>query len=289
LQADADRTVGGAKAAYGDQYFNVLKQVLADTGDPSRITNSLDILKMTTDPASGITMQGASKLIATMKEVETSPDAASVTTTKAAMLEYGRSVLSFNSSTTPDPEGEMLFNAKFVSQFEAEYSNWMTKHPDAPFEFLTKENIDRIASGLRSPREFEIARALASTGAGTIDITRTFPVPKGADKQGWNLLFGATPQTTVQGKAITPDVWSQVLGRLYAEPTPSAKKAFDYYFGNTGLAADDILLLMTPAGQDVPSAPDKPTKPPVEDPARPGPHAVINGVPDLGLPMPATP
>jgi hypothetical protein len=292
LASNADRTVSGAVSTYGEGYFTVMQQILAEPGDPSRITDPLAILRMAL-PGGPLTIQGAQKLQTMMTSAQKSPDAAAANNAKAGLMNYAKGKLSFEQDfgtiKIPDPKGAAIFNARFIPLFEKSYADWVAKGND-PFEFLTQENIDKMIGGLRDPREMAVEELLARSSGINIEQLPDIPAPAGADPDSWKVLVYSPP--TVGDQPLPQDKWTSVLTKLYTTPTPSAKKWFDHYFGASGFTADEVLTVLAPEGTEVREVPEG-TAPPAapELPAppenRPGAKAVINGQIDLGLPMPA--
>lgn len=256
FEAHVAGTATGVTATYGDSYYKVLNQVLADPGDPSRIADNTTVLRMAADPSSGLTLQGANSIIQQMALVKKSPDAQAAANAKVGLLTYAKSKLSFETMVgnyrIPDPQGEAIFNARFVPQFEAAYAKWVEKGND-PFEFLTQENVDKIAAGLRSPREMAMSELLAHSAGVDVSQLPEVPTPAGVDPTGWKLVV-YTPTVKADGTPRAPDQWMAAVQALVSDPTPEKQQQFDAYFSNTGITAADLLEVLTPEGGDLASA-----------------------------------
>lgn len=279
LSAHAENSVSGASAAYGDGFWSAYKQVTAQIGDPSRIADVGQLLRRA-GPGGDLTLAGVQKLQTMMTMNQKTVDGTAVNDAKKGIMTYAKSKLSFQQDTGPiqikDPQGEALFNARFIPRFEAAYDTWVKDGKD-PWEFLTQENVDKMIGGLRSPREMAMAQMLAqTTGLDTTQLAAP-PAPAGVDQQGWIVVNNAVP--LYQGKPLEPERWHGVIATLQQNPTPTARKWFDAHFADAGITADSVLdvLGVKPLDAD-PIAP-----PHVPDPR----NAIINGVEDTGLPMPA--
>lgn len=251
LVAHADNSVSGATAAYGDGYYDTMKRILASPGDPNRIGDASSILQMAVPGPNGetpqLTLAGASKLQTMMTEVQKNPDQAAVNDTKASLLKYARSKLSFQQDAPDVPgmkpltdyQGEQIFNARFVPKFEAAYDKWVGSGKD-PFDFLTQDNVDKLSQGLRSPGEMAMAKLQAmQTGVDLSDI-QVPPPPVGVDPDGWKLVM-ISPPTLPDGKPSAPDKWMKAITLLQQQPTPEMMGKFDSFFGQSGVAAKDVL------------------------------------------------
>ena len=93
------------------------------------------------------------------------PDQAAVHQTALSLMTYAKNHLSFEEDTGPvkirDPKGEAIFNAQFVPKFEAALSSWQKGGKD-PWQFLTRDNVDKIMEGMRSPAEMARDRLAAT-------------------------------------------------------------------------------------------------------------------------------
>lgn len=291
MQAHAENSVSGAEAAYGPGFWKAYEQVTAQAGDPKRIADIQPLLARA-GPGGDLTLAGVTKLQQTMAINQKSVDGQAVVTTKAGLMAYAKSKLSFQQDTGPiqikDPEGEALFNSRFIPKFEAAYDKWEKDGKD-PWEFLTQDNVDKLMGGLRSPREMALARMTAvETGMDPDQLVAT-PAPPGVDEQGWKLAVNNRPMLS-NNTPWPADNWTQVITTLQQHPTPDVMKQFDTKFAASGFSAKDLLdvLGVVPReANDSEKAPPAPATPPVDDKGNLHlPNAVINGVEDPGLPMP---
>lgn len=288
LLAHADQSATAAAAAYGSGFWKAYQQVSAPVGDASRIADMGDLLRRA-GPGGDLTLAGVQKLSQIMSLNAKSVDQQAVNSTKLGLYNYAKSKLSFQQDTGPiqikDPQGEQLFNAVFIPKFESSFDAW-TKGGKDPYEFLTKDNIDKLMDGLRSPREMALAKITAEQGvdAGTLPAA---PTPAGVDETGWKLVLNAPPLMP-DGKQSAPDKWTAAVTLLQQQPTPERIAQFDKFFGASGVKAADILSVLGVAPRELTDAEKAAVAAKAkENPAYPGAHAIINGVEDLGLPLPA--
>jgi len=285
LLAHADQSVTGATAFYGPGFWAAYQQVVAAPGDPSRIADMGDLLRRA-GPGGDLTLAGVQKLGGIMTSAAKSVDGQAVQTTKAGLLNYAKSKLSFQQDTGPvqirDPAGEALFNSRFIPRFEASYDAW-EKSGKNPWEFLTQENVDKMVAGLRNPREMAMAQVMAQQTGVDIDQMTAPQAPAGVDDQGWKLLFNAAPKNPTTQAPLAPDKWQGIIETLLTDPSDATKAAFDRHFAASGITAASVLDLLTPPGGKLPKFERKAAAAPTD---YPGPHPVINGVEDLGLALP---
>jgi len=238
--------VAGASMQYGPGFWSAYKAVTAPLGDPNRITDPTALLPRA-GPNGDLTLAGVQKLQAVMKDGQKSVNDASVNQTKVGLLSYAKQKLSFEEDTGPikirDPKGEALFNGTFIPKFEAAYDNWV-KDGKNPWEFLTRENVDKLMTGLRPKAEMATDRLSAlgeasppQAGAENQPIP---PPPEGVDPVGWTTVL-AKPPLMATGMQATRQQYAQAVDLLRGNPTPENKKRFDKWFGAEGLKADDVL------------------------------------------------
>ena len=250
VQKASGSDVQAATQTYGPGFWKAYQQVTAPMNDPSRISDPSVLLRMAgtdVDPEHSLTLAGVQKLQQMLKENSESVDKASVNSAKTSMLSYAKSKLSFEQDTGPvkirDPEGEEIFNTKFVPKFEKAYSDWMKAGKD-PFDFLTQENVDKLRGGMRDKSKMETAR-LNATGESTDADQPIPPAPDGIDEKAWQRIIASPPR----GNAgpWPADQWAKAINRLRETPTPEFKAAFDQKFGPSGYTADAILKRLPPS------------------------------------------
>lgn len=246
-QEHANNTVSGASAAYGPGFWSAYQQITAPVGDPSRVSDMSSLLRRA-GPGGDLTLDGVQKLGTVMAQATRSVDDQAVVTTKGGLLAYAKSRLSFQQDTGPvqikDPQGEQLFQSRFIPKFEAAYDNWVKGGKD-PWQFLTQENVDKLMTGLRSPKEMALARIEASANVDTSQIT--VPAPAGVDEDGWKSVL-AVPMVSKGGRPWSTPQWAAAVARLQQNPSKDVQKQFDDNFANAPVSAADILDILRPQG-----------------------------------------
>lgn len=245
-----------ATQTYGSGFWEAYKQVTAPLNDPSRISDPSALLHLAgpdADPAHALTLQGVEKLQKVISENAKSVDAASVNATKTAMLTYAKNKLSFEQDMGPiklrDPEGEEIFNTKFIPKFEAAYDKWVHAGKD-PYDILTKESVDKLMEGMRDKASME-AKRLNALGEGPDQ--KAPPAPAGIDANAWQRIITQPPKSTAGPWPL--DRWAAAIDRLRQDPSEETKKAFDAKFGPSGYTADYILKRLPPAKTEAPEKP----------------------------------
>lgn len=254
VQADADRTEAGATAAYGNGFWAAYQGVTAEADDPTKIT-SVDDLMRRAGPGGDLTLAGVQKLGAMLTLNQKTVGGEAITSAKAAMLRYAKSKLSFQDDAgyVPDFQGETIFNARFIPKFEAAFDKWTSDGKD-PWEFLNQENVDKMLSGLRSPREMAMARLMAQQSGVDVSALPAPPTPAGVDEQGWKLLVNSPP-LLADGKPSDQGRWLRVINTLIENPTPAVIGQFDQFFAPAGLTAQGLLDVLGVEAQEKDAAP----------------------------------
>jgi hypothetical protein len=239
IESHADDSNVNATASYGTGFWDAYKAVNAPVGDPSRIADIATIFNRA-GPGGNLTLAGAQKLATLVNANRKSVDDAAVNRTKLGLLDYAKDKLSFDQDTMvpgapplKDPRGRQIFEGTFIPQFEAAYDKW-TKEGKDPWQFLTKDNVEKLIGGLRSPREMALAKMQAAEG--TVPQGTQLPSPpEGVDPQGWREVMSVP--VVVAGAALPLDKWQATIERLAADPTETNKAWFDYHFGPSFTAA----------------------------------------------------
>lgn len=272
LSAHADRTVAGATAAFGDGYWDAFKRLILPAGDPNRLSDPTEILKMAAPGPNGeapaITLDGAAKLQQELSIATKSPDGSAVTTAKAGIINYAKQKMTFSHDpyypgdrSGFDFKGEAIFNGQFIPKFEKAYSDWVGAGKP-PFDFLNSDTADKLILGMRSPHDMAVEKLEATTGIDPSTLTAP-PAPEGVDGDGWKLVVNSPP-TMPDGKPSSVDKWTQAVTILQQQPTPERMAKFDAFFGQSGVHAQDVMAVlgiqpreMTPAEkqQAAPPAP----------------------------------
>lgn len=237
-----------ATASYGPGFWDAYKKVTAPPGDPDRIGDPGELYRRAgTEGPNSLTLAGATKLHQTMQVMQKSVNDHAVAQTQASLMAYAKSKLSFEADTGPikirDPKGEAIFNAQFVPQFLQGYDAW-TKSGKDPYEYLTKERIDKMATQMRSKQAMEQDR-LKATGEGAAESAETqrgaIPLaPAEVDERGWASVMRAPPNSQ-SGKPWPYANWAAVVNNLRTDPTEERIKQFDAMFGVAGYSGQEII------------------------------------------------
>jgi hypothetical protein len=174
------------------------------------------------------------------------PDQAAVHQTAASLMSYAKDHLSFEEDAglikIRDPKGEAIFKSQFVPKFEAALSGWQKDGKD-PWQFLTRDNVDKLMEGMRSPAEMARDR-LTATGQvapGDVEAPGT-PIPKapeGANASEWSSIMSAPPKAE-DGQTYTHAAWAEILRRTLKDPEKTIPW-FDYHFGSAGYSGADLV------------------------------------------------
>jgi hypothetical protein len=271
LAAHADQSVQGSTMAYGPEMWAAYNKILLPIGDPNRISDVSQIMKMAAPGPNGetpaLTLAGAQKLSTIMKDAQKTPKDEAVQKSKLSLEAYAKSKLSnqrepnmlLNDPGHADPIGEQAFNATFIPKFEAAFDDWVQAGKD-PWEFLTQSNVDKMMHGIRDPQEVAMQNIM-----GGINPTPQVPAPAGVDQENWDFLVAKPPFALV---AKDPNInWSGIMGALAANPTPANIQWFDYKYGagNPGYSAKNILDALGVEPKTENTAPAAPAQPLVVD------------------------
>jgi muramidase (phage lysozyme) len=246
-------------AAYGPGFWDMYQRILKPAGDPARISDLNTILR-SGGPNGALTLAGAEKLASVLRETNRSVDDAAVHQTLASLINYGKSKLSFEQDMGPikirDPEGEEIFESKFIPKFNAAYDQWLKAGKD-PWQFLTKENTDKMLDGMRDKNQMEMQRVSAvgeATGeAPSAPRAPVPPAPAGVQQEAWNRVMATTPRTA-SGQRWTGSAWASAVNDLVRDQSPKNKAAFDQWFAGHGVTADAVLAQLSGAAAPGPAA-----------------------------------
>lgn len=231
---------------FGPGFWETRKKVLLPAGDPNRIAEPSQILSRA-GPGGDLTLAGAKELIGTMGLTQKSVNDHMVAQTQQSLMQYAKKKMSFEEdSQVPgyaglkDPAGEKIFHAQFVPKFLAAYDQWVKDGKD-PWKFLTQENVDSLAEGMRSTADMARDR-LKALGEGVPGGPRQPipPVPAGINENSWKSVIGAPPLNS-SGQEYPLDVWTKIVQTLRDQPTPERIAAFNKNFGPAGYDANEIL------------------------------------------------
>lgn len=259
-----------ATQTYGPGFWDAYKKVTLPPGDPNRISDPTELLQRA-GPNGDLTLAGATRLTQTLREGQKSVDDQAVNTTRASLLSYAKSKLSFEEDTGPikirDPKGEAMFAGQFIPKFMAAYDTWQ-KEGKNPWEFLTQANVDKMITGMRSSSQMAQDRmtALGEVTGQTPEPANAPlpPPPANADPKAWNTII-SKPPTSDTGAPFPHVAWAAALNLLLSNPTPQTIQMFNTSkYGRAGFDANDLLKqLRPPEPGSVPAPAPAPVHPPV--------------------------
>jgi len=263
LKQSGSDDVQANEQTYGPGFWSAYKAVSAPAGDPNRIADLTQLLQRA-GPGGDLTLAGVEKLGQVMQQNQKSVSDQSVNTTKIGLLNYAKSKLSFDQEMLfpgmkplSDPAGAQAFNATFVPKFEAAYDQWV-KAGKNPWEFLTKDNVDKLMQGIRSPSEMAAARIAATSEPTEIPEGPPPPPPEGINPAAWNGVLADRPKAN--GAPYPLDAWIKVVEMLRKDPSPRNIKLFDEsQFGRAGFRGAEILGKL--GGNQMAQAPERSAPP----------------------------
>jgi hypothetical protein len=254
----------GMPASYGPGFSKILAGISAPADDPNKITDYPQLLKHAMD--GDITLGGLDKAAQIMKDAQKSPDAEAVNTTRTNMLAYAKTKLSFQDDdpmrigALKDPKGEDIFHSVFVPKFMASYDQWMKQGKD-PWQFMTKENVDKMVEGMRPPAQMA-ADKVSAENADSPDVAapgqapqvQVPPAPANVNTKAWQQTMTTARPNAADGSPYPADKWAFAVNTLLSNPTPDNIQRFQKKFGPGGADANEILHgLQTPEGQEPPA------------------------------------
>ena len=190
-----------------------------------------------------ITLAGEDNLRNTLAEVEKSVMTRSVEATRVSMLKYAHDILSFDQTMLypgvkplEDPKGRELFEGQFMPLFDDGFDKWVHAGNE-PQKYLTKENVDKLAAGLRSKADMDQdkIKAMHDTDVqlGLKAATEKTPLPppdyktpEGIQDENWKAMIEGVP-TFSNGARINPEAWVRTLDQFGKVPTEKMAEIFD--------------------------------------------------------------
>lgn len=240
----ANDSWAGATAAYGPSFHKRMGQVIAPLGDPSRLSDPTQIYALAAKPDGGLSLAGADYLVGMMGRVTKSVDDSETTQALKSLMDGQKSKMSFQQEGDiqgpKDPQGEQLFNNRFVPRVMGAYDQWIKAGKD-PWQFLTQDNFDKLAQGLRSPREMAMAKLEAQSGV-TPDNLNLPPPPAGIDPDGWKAVLAIPVAAGKDKQAAWPiGNWQAAVRGLAQQPTAHRIEQFNRFFAGAPFSAQDVL------------------------------------------------
>lgn len=253
VETHAGSDVQKASRAYGEGFWSAYQSVMAAPETPGRISDVTDLYKRA-GPGGDLTLAGVEKLTHVMQSNRKSVADQAVNAAKVGLIAYARDKLSFDQEalagglTLKDPKGKAIFNGTFLPAFEAAYDKWIKEGKD-PWQFLTRENVDKMAEQMRSKTDMQMDR-LSATGEGGAPVptpggkgpANVPPPPQGVDAAKWTRVVAAPPAGADGRTPMKLSVWSQAVTALLAKPTPANIAAFNNSpFGKGSMDAAAII------------------------------------------------
>jgi hypothetical protein len=261
LISHAEESQANATAAYGPGWWPAFQQILKPVGDPSRISDPSEILRMVKPGV--LTLPGAQDLIKIASATKKDVNQVSINQAKEAQMRYGLSKVTFDAvalgaTAMPgvplrqDPD-VARFTADFVTRYNKQFDAFMADGKKDPYEFFTSKRTDEIVQGIRDPRQMAVARLAADEAMVTLPQDTTVPPPPpGVDQKGWDSVMkiaALVPIVSPKGVPVTMPQWQQMVSTLTANPSANNRKFFDHYTEATFRAAitDPELLKFQPS------------------------------------------
>jgi hypothetical protein len=207
--------------------------VTAPVGSPGRIADPDEILRRA-GPGGDLTLGGAAKLMQTIGLMRKDADQASIQQTKAHLMSYARSKLTFDQEMLfpgvpplKDQRGVQIFDGQFVPKFEAAYDQFVKGGGD-PWKFLTPENVDKLTAGMRDQNKMagDKIAAMEDSLQQPHATPTTFTRPEGVEPQFWNATIANPPRHT-DGSRSDPAKWGEIVEKFGHSPTTAMVRAFD--------------------------------------------------------------
>lgn len=248
LQKHGGTDLAHAPQTYGPGFWDAYQAVTKQPGQEGRIADVNELYRRA-GPGGDLTLAGVEKLSHVMATNVKSVNDQAVNTSKTGLMNYAKSQLSFEQDTGPikirDPKGEAIFNAQFIPKFLAAYDKW-TKDGKDPWEFLTRENVDKFVKGMRNKTEMDMERLRATGDVAPEGAQQPAPpAPQGVNETGWRTVMQSPPKAE-SGKTWPMANWAAAVNALRADPTPENMAAFNAIFGRAGYDAKEIVGKLAP-------------------------------------------
>lgn len=242
---------GKATATYGPGFWDTYKKVTAPIGDPDRISDPVELMERA-GPGGDLTLAGVKELTGALMTGRKSVDDQAVQTTKASLIQYAKGKISYQEELYPggpirrDQKGEAIFQGQFIPKFMAAYDQWQKDGKD-PWQFLTRDNVDKLAEGMRPAAQMARDKLADTEGAegnaGTNPATPQPipPAPANVDPAGWQSVMTALPPTPT-GQPFPRASWAAAVQTLVADPSEKNIALFNSSkYGKGGFNGKEIL------------------------------------------------
>ncbi len=244
LVAIAEHSAGVENtAAFGPGYADAFRRITAPAGDPEKINDVSALLHMA-GPDGSLTTTGYNRLKSVLQDSRRSVETSGANTTKSSLLTYAKQNLTFDQEMLfpgmkplSDPKGQMIFNAQFVPKFEAAYDDWIKQGKD-PFQFLTKENVDKLMEGMRPKSQMALDKVAAKGDAFPAGQTKETvpPPPSGVKEEDWREVVLNRP-TLANGNPWPIRNWTAYIEALRKDPSRENIAQFEAKYPGVDLNA----------------------------------------------------
>jgi len=260
----------------GSGYLKAMKGITAPYGDPNKIVDPIQILQM--ENSGELTKRGAMELQRELGAVK-KEDGPGIVATKSAMLTYASSLLSFDQEMSypgmpplKDEKGREAFLSEFVPKFYAGYDNWVKQGKD-PMQFLTRDNIAKMAEQVRPKKEMAMDKLIATNSAATIADNPATPLPEAPQNvqpDMWKTVV-SSPPVRADNTHMPHEIWAKFVENLVKDPSQENINLFNSsQFGRAGYRAERIIKQLTgkdPQENLIPEERTEGVSAPVETPA----------------------
>ena len=208
--------------SFGTGYANALQDLAQH-----KITNYDEIMQLRIEGK--LTTQGANALWNDLQRNKKTDLSDGVLSTKAHFIAEAKRYLSYENQAInlKDDVGENLFNTVFMPRFNQEFEEHIKKG-GSPYEFLTKERVEKMYTSLRSRDDINRSM-LSAVGAGTGERKEPVIMPPPdtvkVEQSKWQTLIQQRPNAT-NGNPIDAGRWSAALRALAETPT---RKNVEYF------------------------------------------------------------
>lgn len=237
----------------GPKFKEAQAALLKPPGDPERISSPEQLIQMRNEGK--LTAKGYANLLSDMNVLRKDPtgEQFGIIQTQNSMLKLAHAKLVFPEQQIPglkpikDEEGELIYDGEFVPKFWSAYATFMKKPGANAYDFLNKDNIEKLAVGMRSEEKLRQARLRASAELGAAVMTpdqraaQVMPAaPADTDPTGWATVMRASP-TSSSGKPWPLANWAAQVEWLRSDPTPEKIAVFDEKFAPNAITAKQVL------------------------------------------------
>jgi hypothetical protein len=227
---------------FGPRYKEAMDGILAEPGDPKRISDISQLWKMYNN--GDLSEAGLQKSRVALADIKKDVNTAGVMTTKQGAYADAKKYLSFEQNDgivkIHDPAGEHIFNTKFLPQFESAFDNWTIKQGLDPYKFplFEPDKMKEFLHGLRPERDKNSAYMAAmgeNAQAPEAANAPLPPAPSGIDQERWEPAVRTPPNG--RGGPVNHQIWGAALAQLAADP-PGMAARFDKLFSRFGVNAE---------------------------------------------------